>query len=327
MNGFDVYRLKVNFRFKYYLVSSSLLRHLLVDNVDLIHVHGYGFFQTDATALVNKIRGVPFVVTAHSFYPALFSFSKIIKKAYDLSIGPIGLRSASKCIALTPFYSHIFQKLGVPEYKIEIIPNGINYDQYSILPSPSYLRSKYEVDGKLITFIGRLDEIKSPALFPLMDAFKLLLSDQPNLKLAILGLDWGYLQRLQKYAEDLGITRSVIFTGKVSEEEKLMFLSASNVGAVVSTNESFSLVLHEFIASGVPVMVSRVGALPWVIKNGSVGFLTNNNPAEMNKILRKLLFDESLAKKMSTQGKLLAFSRSWRKVVDQLETVYSECIK
>lgn len=325
-DGFDVYRLKIDFRFKNYMISSQLLKRLLTDRVDLLHTHGYGFFHSDAAALVSRTRKIPFVVTVHALYPAMFRFSKIVLKAYSSSIGPIVLRQASKCIALTPYYTKALRELGVPTSKIQVIPNGIDCKRYSNLPDPSYVKNKYGIDGKLITFIGRLDDVKSPALFPLMKAFKSLLLDMPTLKLAILGPDWGHLTELRKSAKDLGVANSVIFTGKVSEQEKLMFLSASHVGATVSTNEAFSIVLLEFMASSKPVMVSRVGGLPYIIKNGSEGFLTDNHPDDMSRILRKLLFDETLAKRMGERGRLLSSSvYTWNKVVDQLENVYGEC--
>jgi glycosyltransferase involved in cell wall biosynthesis len=328
LDGFNVCRLRIDASFKNYLISAQLLERLLTNRVDLLHAHGYCFFHTDVTALVSRIRKIPFVMTAHAFYPAIFRFSKIVQKAYNSSIGPIVLREAAKCIALTPYYARIFQELGVPNSKIQIIPNGIDCERYLNLPDSSYVKNKYGIDGKLITFIGRLDDIKSPALFPLLKAFKVLLIENPTLKLAILGPDWGYLPKLRKLAKDLGIANSVIFTGKVSEQEKLMFLSASHVGAVVSTNEAFSIVLLEFMASGTPIMVSRVGGLPWIVKNGLTGFLTDNNPDEMRRILHKLLFDETLATRIGEQGRLLCSSvYTWNKVVDQLENVYAECQK
>ena len=306
-DGIEVYRCRGNFVFKNYMVSSQIFKRLVAIKADLVHIHGYGFFHSDITAFVSKLRGMPYVVTSHAFYPAVFFLSKVILGAYNLSIGKIGLHGASKCIALNPYYAKMFRKFGVPEKRIKIIPNGVNLDSFLKLPNFNPILGKYGIDGKLITFIGRLDDVKSPAVFVLIKAFSELVGRYPKLKLAILGPDWGYLSKLKKRTINLGLQNSVIFGGKISELEKMMFLSRSNIGAVVSLNEAFSLVLLEFMASGKPVIVSRVGGLPSIICEGQ-GLLVDNDSVSMKLALQKLLSDETYAKSLGEKGRKQVFS-------------------
>jgi len=324
--GFEVHRYRTDLGFKDYWVSSQLLEKILTERADIFHTHGVRSFNLDATALASITRGIPFVITPHLIYPPIYPRSKPILAAYDALVGCIVFRLAAKCQAITQYNVDALRRLGVLKDRIRVIPNGIDPERYFVLPDPSPIRRKYELEGELVTFIGRLDHVKSPPLVDLMEAIGRLLPEYPRLRLAVVGPDWGYLPRLRAVAKDLGIQGSVLFTGEVTEEEKMMFLSASDIGAVVSQLEAFPLVLLEFMASGKPVMGSCVGGIPGVLRDGSTGLLCDNDPESMRRILGRILSDKKLARRMGEEGRRLTQTTyTWSNVVDQLEDVYLEC--
>ena len=324
--GFEVHRYRTDLGFNDYWISSQLVKKLLTEPADVFHTHGIRLFHSDATALASVTRRIPFVITPHLVYPPIYPRNKPMLAAYDAVAGSIVFRLASRCQAITRYHADTFRRLGVPEDRIRVIPNGINPERYFVLPDPSLVRRKYELDGELVTFIGRLNDVKSPPLVHLMEAIKRLQPEYPRLRLAVIGPDWGYLPRLRTVAKDLGIQDSVLFTGKVTEEEKMTFLSASDIGAVVSENEAFPITMLEFMAAGKPVIASRVGAIPWVLKDGSAGLLCDNNPESMTRILGRILSDKKLAKRMGEEGRRLTQTTyTWSNVVDQLEDTYMEC--
>ena len=78
---------------------------------------------------------------------------------------------------------------------------------------------------------------------------------------------------LKNLAGSLGITKRVNFVGSISQSELADFYRAADVLIFPSYYESFGLVALEAMASGTPVVASRVGGLPKLIRNGETGYL------------------------------------------------------
>ena len=326
LDNFEVIRFKADFKIKTYELSSSLLRTLLKIPADVFHAHGYSMFSTDVAALAARLRKIPLILTSHGSWQATFPLSRLMLKFYDPAIWRSETLLASKCIALTEYQANIFLNMGVPRNRIELVPNGINLEDYSFrLPTESIIK-EYNLGGKLISFIGVLTEKKASALVPLLRAFKDLRPDFPEAKIAIIGPDSypdGYLSRLKHLVDCLGLNESVVFTGKIIGQRKIMLISASSIGLVVSTEETFPLTCLEFMALGKPVIASRVGGIPYIIKDGYNGLLVDNDSISMKISLRKLLSDPSFANRLGNNGRRLVLSTyAWQSVVDKLEKIY-----
>ena len=117
--------------------------------------------------------------------------------------------------------------MGVDEDKIEIVPLGINLEEYENLPPYGKFRSKFNIaiDDKLVLFVGRLHEIKGLDL--LIDAFNDLMHDEnadlengSSIKLAVVGPDDGYLSKLEGKIKEYSLEESVIIAGPLYNGEK-----------------------------------------------------------------------------------------------------------
>lgn len=326
MENFEVIRFKADVKIKSYELSSSLLSTLLKIPADVFHAHGYSMFSTDAAALAARLRKIPLILTSHGSWQAAYPLSRLVLKFYDPIVWRLDALLASKCIALTEYQANIFLNMGVPRNRIEVVPNGINLNDYSFrLPAESIVK-EYDLGGKLISFIGRLEEKKASALVPLLRAFKELRPDFPEAKVVIIGPDSyrdGYLSRLKHLVDCLGLNESVVFTGKILGQRKVMLISASSIGLVLSTQEAFGLTALEFMSLGKPVIASRVGGIPYVIEDGYNGLLVDNDSISMKIALRKLLSSPSLAKRLGNNGRQLVLHKyNWNSVVDKLEEIY-----
>jgi glycosyltransferase involved in cell wall biosynthesis len=326
LETFEVIRFKADVKIKGYEMSSALLNSLLKVPADVFHAHGYSMFSTDAAAVTAKIRKIPFILTSHGSWQAAYPLSRLMLKFYDPIVWRIETLMASKCIALTDYQANIFLKMGVHRNRIELVPNGINLDDYSLpLPKEDIIQ-EYNLKGKLITFIGRLTEKKASALVPLLKAFKELKPDFPETKIVIVGPDSNkdnYLLKLKHLVYSLGLTESVVFTGKIVGQRKIMLISASSIGLILSTQEAFPLTCLEFMALAKPVIASRVGGIPYIIEDGYNGLLIDNDQFSIQISLRKLLSDPSFANKLGNNGRQSVLSKyNWKSVVDKLERIY-----
>ena len=326
LENFEIIRFKADFKIKGYELSSSLLSTLLKIPADVFHAHGYSMFSTEAAALAARLRKIPFILTSHGSWKPTYPLSSLVMKFYDPTVWRLESLLASKCIALTEYQANIFLNLGVPRNRIEVVPNGVNLDDYSFgLPTESIVK-EYDLGGKLLSFIGVLSKQKASALVPLLRAFKELRPEFPEAKIAIVGLDSyrdGYLSTLKHLVDCLGLNESVVFTGKILGQRKIMLISASSIGLVLSTQEAFGLTALEFMSLGKPVIASRVGGIPYVIKDGYNGLLVDNDQISMKIALRKLLSSPSLAKRLGNNGRQLVLNKyNWNSVVDKLEEIY-----
>ena len=119
------------------------------------------------------------------------------------------------------------------------------------------------------------------------------------------------------------IENYIIFIGKVPHEEVLKYMSLSDVFVLPSLSEGFPNVVLEAMASGLPIVATKVGGLPEIVKNGENGFLIKpRNSKELAKKILLILNDKELSGRMSKNNIKEAKKYSYENVVDNLEKVY-----
>ncbi|TRZ52826.1 MAG: hypothetical protein D4S01_02285 [Dehalococcoidia bacterium] len=103
-----------------------------VKQFDIIHIHGYRDLLTVIIHHYAKKYGIPYVLQAHGSLPMIMAKQRL-KWIYDVFFGYRLLRDASKVIALSRTEAKQYRDMGVPEEKIEVMPNGIDLE-YADLP-------------------------------------------------------------------------------------------------------------------------------------------------------------------------------------------------
>jgi glycosyltransferase involved in cell wall biosynthesis len=106
----------------------------------------------------------------------------------------------------------------------------------------------------------------------------------------------------------------------------LRLYTEASVMVMTSYQETAPLVISEAMATGTPVIASRVSGIPYMVSEGNSGLLINpDNPAEIAENIRILLDDSSLRKKFSDESRRIATSR-WKseRIADKLLDVYLE---
>jgi starch synthase len=90
--------------------------------------------------------------------------------------------------------------------------------------------------------------------------------------------------------------------------------------------ESFGMPVAETMASGVPVVASRVGGLPELVIDGTTGLLVDpDNPAALSQAILRILDDRASAQAMGRAGRRRAEKLfAWEKIVETLLALYKE---
>ena len=127
---------------------------------------------------------------------------------------------------------------------------------------------------KIILFIGRLIEAKSPNL--LLEVFSELNRSNTNLRLVFIG-DGKLEQDLKKYVTSHGLNDSVFFTGRLTGQDLYAWYNLGQIFVLPSQHEPFGAVVNEALVAGCKVVVSdSVGSSCLINENNGIVFKTNN---------------------------------------------------
>lgn len=296
-----------------------------IRDFDVVHVHEHRQTLSIIACYFARRYGIPYVVQAHGSVLPFFQ-KEGLKNIFDKVFGFKILHGASKVFALTEVEKEQYLKMGVEEDRIEIVPLGINIEEYSDLPEEGIFREKFNIskDDKLIIFIGRVHEIKGLDL--LIDAFKELADSESDVKLAIVGPDDGYMDALNLRIAECDLSDKVIVTGPLYKSEKQEALVDCDLFVMPSKYESFTTSGLEAMACGKPLVLTKNNHIhDWV--DGSVGLACDDDKMSLKDAMAEVLFDEELSKKFGMNGRRLIQEKyNWDMINEQILNIYESII-
>jgi D-inositol-3-phosphate glycosyltransferase len=182
-------------------------------------------------------------------------------------------------------------------------------------------------DDKIILFVGRLEPLKGiDFLFKVVEA----LGADRRFKLFIVGgmsENDPEVLRLKALSEKMGLSATVVFVNRVDRQELATYFSAADVCLVPSYYESFGLVALESMACGTPVIASRVGGLPSLIKHGKTGFLMPwRCPDSYADRLMMIFQNSQLSESMRNASIRYATSLAWPRVAPLVLSAYESLV-
>jgi glycosyltransferase involved in cell wall biosynthesis len=168
--------------------------------------------------------------------------------------------------------------------------------------------------------VGRLDPVKAQR--DLLAALERLAPRHPSLRLEFVG-DGPLRDALAAEARERGIADRVRFRGEVARPEDAY--AAFDVFALPSLNEGISNTILEAMASGLPVVATRVGGNPELVVEGATGTLVSpENPAELAAAIERYLDDPALRRAHAAAGRERAERDfSIRTMVRRYEDLYA----
>ncbi|MBS7635565.1 glycosyltransferase [Candidatus Bathyarchaeota archaeon] len=328
IEGIHVIYFRNYFRSDGILISPAMPYRFLNEfhQFDVIHIHSYRGFQ-DIIAYLSKKFSKKYILQAHGSLPRIMAW-RSLKRIYDVFFGYRLLRGASKVVALSQVEAEQYRAMGVPEERIAIIPNGIDLSEYADLPPKGCFKRRFGIpeEKKMILYLGRIHKTKGIDF--LIKAYAHLTNKMgvKDIVLVIAGTDDGFLNEAKALAESLGVSSSVLFTGFISEEDKLKALVDAEV-FVTPSFYGFPIAFLEACAAGTPIITTSLGdTLEWI--DSKVGYVTQPTPHDIAEAIYKIVSDKELRKKLSENCENVVKSNfSIENVVSKLEDVYKEVFK
>jgi glycosyltransferase involved in cell wall biosynthesis len=257
------------------------------DGIQLLHTHGY---KADLYGYVAARRcGKPIVATCHNWVggtAALGIYNHLDRMALKRFHG---LAAVSDSVAQRLLDS------GVAPKKVRTIANGIDVEPFErARPLPVF-----DFDGnKVVGMVARLDLQKGCEF--LLRAARELCEAFPGLKVVIVG-EGPDRHAIENMIQRLGLNSNVILAGQHSDMPSIY--AALDIFVLPSLNEGLPMTILEAMAASRPVIATRVGAIPRVVKDGETGLLVD--PGDVNGLrnaLAQLLSDSDFCSRLGSAG-------------------------
>ncbi len=289
-----------------------------VEKPDIVHTHA-----SMSARIAAKQSGAKVIYTRHSVFPPSKKISKGIGKVIN---GIINNHYADSIIAVAEAAKDNLMDTGIDEKKINVVLNGVD----GLMPVSSdekrVIKDRFDLpDGyKAVAIVARLEDIKGHDYF--IEAADKILREGYKVRFYIAGTG-SYEQHLKEKVRKLNRQEQIIFTGFISDVDKLMSITDIQVNASYGT-EATSLALLEGMSLGIPAVVSDFGGNPGVIKNEKNGFVVpKRNSRELADKIQCLLDNEQLYQELSENSlKIFAQTFTAKAMTKQTEKIYLESV-
>ena len=268
----------------------------------MVHADVYG---SVAAHLLRR----PFVSTRHNDDRYLLGPFRHVDRAF--------MHGVARIVTISDAVRDFHIRAGLPAEKLVTIHYGLDAvppEQSETTPADVGIPP----DAPLVLAVARLIEQKDQAT--LLHAFARVLATAPDARLAVLG--WGRLEgQLRALVSQLGLDGSAYLLGRVDPRA---WLERADVFAHSPRWEGFGIVLLEAMLAGLPVVATRVSAIPEIVIDGETGLLVPpGDVAAFAAALASLLGDEERRTRFGRAGRERARSEfSVARMADRTIALY-----
>ncbi|NJE79464.1 glycosyltransferase family 4 protein [Thermococcus sp. GR4] len=298
---------------------SKLARTHKKDKTTLIlHCHvaaNISFWENSLYSVLGRLLGIPSIFHVHSgvFYDEYIKSTVLIKK-----IRQAIFTIPSVIISLSIYWKRqIMQLDNINKEKIRVIYNFVDSNKFKRYNKHTCREIlKLPPDKKIVFSIGRLFERKGYQY--LIEAVPLIVKQRNDIQVFI-GGKGPMREYLEQRIKELEIEDYVTLLGFIQGELLPVWLNAADVFVMPSLLETFPIVMLEALASGIPFVGSRVGAVPEIIISDDYGLLVE--PANPQDLAEKMLI--ALEKKWNKEKiRKYAEQFTWERVAKRILEIY-----
>jgi D-inositol-3-phosphate glycosyltransferase len=217
--------------------------------------------------------------------------------------------------------------------KIDIIPPGVDLRRFHpIDPTPARARLGMRPEEKILLFVGRIEPLK--AVDTILQALALLKTESPevvsNLSFVVVGGDPAdvggsnpEMERIKALHTTLNLTEMVKFVGAKQQDVLSDYYAAAEALIMPSDYESFGMVALEAMASGIPVIASKVGGLAFLIEDGVNGYhIPVREPSALAERIKHLLTTPGERDRLGEAAAKHAINYGWEAIATRLRASF-----
>jgi glycosyltransferase involved in cell wall biosynthesis len=290
-------------KFKIVSFIKNLLRFPgMIEKGDRLFVYGGYDYQLQLAKWVRKKAKVFCEITEH---PQVFESSASDHKKNLQKIKKMG--GLDGLFVISNSLKEYFIKEGLPEKKVHVINMFVDTNRFINVPVTN--------DIKYIAYCGIISYGKD-GVDILLKAFSDFQKHYADYYLKIIGrgVSSEEINSLKQLAKDLDIENKVVFTGQVAPNDMPLLLKNASILALarpdsLQSRNGFPTKLGEYLATGRPVVVTRVGEIPLFLKDKENAILANpGDPKDFARQLCWVADNYDVALEIGCNGQLLAQS-------------------
>ena len=311
-------------------IMPGIMRALRFADADILHGNFPSPYIACMVALASKRRVIPAVLTWHNDLPPVTSGARALIEVHDKLVLPRYVRFYRKVISTSAYYaqrSRIISQLGS---RVQVIPNGVDCDRFNPTVDGSKVRESVRLGNRFtVIFVGALTKWhRYKGLDILLQAMNNKELREEKVALIVVG-DGELRPQYLAMTRDIALDDMVSFVGNIDDERLPEYYAASDLLVLPSKDisEGFGLTLLEANASGKPVIASRVGGIPSVVRERYNGVLVPpNDPQSLAKAIVEFVRNPSQARRMGGNGRKHAEIHDWKITITNTERVYEEIL-
>jgi len=308
---------RVNLPFFLAAQGAAVVRTVRATAPDLVHCH-WLISSGLMGVLFGGVHRRPVVVSAHGsdvyLDNLLFQTANrfVLARCHTCTVNSHGTRSRITCIH--------------PGMRSEVVPMGVHPERYGKHLASAEVRERLGGGDPQLLFIGRFSEHKG--LDHLVASMPEIVRHLPRARLALVGFG-PEEPALRKLVARSNLDEQVRFAGRIAHEEVPGYLASADLVVLPSVRvEGLGVVLLEALASGTPVVGSRVGGIPDVVRDGETGLLSRPaDPEDLARQCLRLLGDEALRRRTVDLGRRMVEAQfSWASIAERFDAVFRTCV-
>lgn len=269
-----------------------MLKLFRQQKVDVIHTHHFN--QLFYSLIAAKLLGIRIIHTEHSIEAYKRRHLRWALKAMSLLCHHVTAIGADG-------HQVLRGKVGISPMRLSVIRAAVDLARFGVDRSAARAALGLKPEEAVAVIIARLYPEKNHQL--LLAAFKLVVQDLPGARLLIVG-DGVEQANIEQQIAHLDLGRQVLMLGVRRDIPQI--LAASDVFVLCSDREGLPIAVLEAMAASRPVVATRVGDLPLVVRDGQTGLLVNaRDPVGLAGAIRTLLRDRPRAQRLGEQGRHL----------------------
>lgn len=281
-------------------------RLLAADRIDVLHSHLFG--PIIAGGLTGWLASIPHVGTLHDVYIVQ---ERPIRARLLRLVHTLGTRLVCVSQQMAEYYASV---TNIASTELRVIRNGVQLSLYGRSPRDNVEGGS---DVALIA-VGRLDPIKRHDL--LLDALANV-HEKIRWRLTLVG-DGPERGALESQARQLGIDSRVEFLGQRDDVPEL--LSRADIFFLISDSEGMSLSLIEALASGLPVIATKVGNNSELVEHEHSGYLiTPGSQPELEAAIASLCADADHREELGRNARAVAAELDLEKTMSAYLDLYA----
>jgi glycosyltransferase involved in cell wall biosynthesis len=293
------------------------------ENLDLVHFPYFSipiyynrpFVLTIHDLIINHYpTGKSSTLPSPIYYLKLMGYKYVISQAAHKAKHIITVSHATK--------EEITDHLHVSEDKISVTYEGVEDSLKLQEPSGGSLGQNTKLPlkyQKYLLYVGNAYPHKN--LDRLIDAFKIISKEFPDVELVLVGKEDYFYHRLQEKVKSLELEKQVIFTGFVSERELRQYYTKAIATIVPSLMEGFGLPGLEAMQEGCLVLASDIPSFREIYQKAAVYF----DPLAVDSLhatIREVLAEQKMFHSSIEEGRKRVTFFSWEKMAEQTLKIY-----